>query len=309
LCCLGRSDTLSATWTVTMAPLRCHLALLLAATRCASAAAAGGTSCGAEDAESEACAAAAGRASADALAGVEDAGLLQVGRGGDGQRQQQQHRAARSVDSTKVWAELKAAVQVDKLRAALEREQDPKLVTAMRERLSELQQGFPATSDMKQHFAEQWANITMAVDLEEVQQRLQDAQSLGGEEVVALTQQLHKLQAHIPEGVSASIQEKAAGSWAYLQDTGVPLPDLDQVTSKSVAIADAAKDTAGWVYSSSAYVAGTMASTYGSVAKDVVGDIDAGEIAHSVQDAAGAAAGAAANKAGEVAGRVKGWLR
>jgi len=137
-------------------------------------------------------------------------------------------------DATKVWSELTAAVNEDNLRAEIQRAKDSQVAQQLHEHLEKLQQQFPSTAEIKQQFSSEWTRITEAVNMENLQERLNQAKAAGSEQVKQLQEHLKSLQERTPD--LESIREKAAEKWHLLQQQGARLPDLDQVTEKAQAV-------------------------------------------------------------------------
>lgn len=137
-----------------------------------------------------------------------------------------------------VWQELKASVEIARLTEAINNATSGELAASLKEKLAYLQQHFPASGQLRDQFSVAWDNITKAVDMELLQEKLQDAGSTWRE----LEKQLQALKGHVPDLDIDNIKAKSADVWAQLQDQGVPLPDLNNLTA---AAQDALKQVQG----------------------------------------------------------------
>jgi len=173
------------------------------------------------------------------------------------------------VNTSKVWSELRAAVNVDKLKAELQtataeqREQ-------LQAQLEQLQEHFPSSEELKQQFASQWTNITEAMDVEALQDQLDAAVTSGSAQAEQLRGQLEALKGKLPDDVLGSVQNQAAATWGYLQERGVSLPNLDALSHQAEILAK-------------------QADTLAKQAEDLSGSVahSVGDVANSVGDALG----------------------
>lgn len=171
------------------------------------------------------------------------------------------------LDAKKVWAELSAAVNEDNLQAEIQHTKDNTVVQHLQEQLKKLQQQFPSSAEIKQKFSSDWASITKAVDMENLQERLDQALAAGSGKLKQLQEQLKSMQGQTPGEVLESIRGRAAEKWQDLQQKGERLPDLDQVTETAKEVSRSAAQS----------VSDAWNSDLGQAAKDKVLDV-----AHSV---------------------------
>lgn len=156
------------------------------------------------------------------------------------------------VNSTKVWSELRAAVDVDKLKAEIEKAKDTPAVKQLQKELQELQQQFPSTDEVKRHFAAQWQNITEAIDVEALQDELAEALSTGSDQVHQLQHQLQAaMNGQNPEDWVKAVQNQTADTWAYLQEHDIPLPNINDLTEQAEDFANRTAQSMSWLLNSS----------------------------------------------------------
>lgn len=194
-----------------------------------------------------------------------------------------------NVNTSKVWSELRAAVNVDNLKSQLQKakEQGSDTVNQLQAQLEELQQQFPSTEEVKQHFSAQWDNISKAIDFEECQEQLNEAVARGSDQVKQLQEQLDSLKAQLPQAtdVVASIQDQATETWSYLQDQGVSLPNLNDLSDQAEALAKQAGKSISGLWDANKDQLNNIANSVGNSVSDLANQ--AGNVANSVGDALG----------------------
>lgn len=158
----------------------------------------------------------------------------------------QRGRKKQLPDLSSVWTQLKAAVEEDNLKTAIESATDSELVQGMKEKLAQLQESFPSAEELKGQFADNWGVITEAVDLENLEKQAEVAKAKGSEALEKLTPQIEKLKEQMNGVTVESVQERAAGTWADLEEKGFHLPDLDTVSEHAGKVLQPFLEEDGW---------------------------------------------------------------
>mmetsp|Transcript_65279 Transcript_65279/g.164570 ORF Transcript_65279/g.164570 Transcript_65279/m.164570 type:complete len:254 (+) Transcript_65279:67-828(+) len=148
-------------------------------------------------------------------------------------------------NATAVWEQLKGAVEIDELKAQIQNATDSETIQHLQEKLNTLTAEFPSYEEIQQQFSDQWANITQAVDLENLQDQLEEAKKYGSSVANATVAELQKqydaLKEQMPDFDLDSIQQQAADLWSQMEDY---LPDLDSLTAQAQQVANQAMDAA-----------------------------------------------------------------
>lgn len=170
-------------------------------------------------------------------------------------------------NATRVWENLKAAVTVDKLKEQVKSAVDSATGQKIQEHVMEIEKAFPYTQTIKASFQGDWQDISDAVDVEELDKQLKE--TLNSEEAQGVREKLKSLKAKMGNVSLESVEDKAAATWAKLQDRGLALPDLDSLTENAEALANRASNAVSAAMNSD-YVQGAK-DTFGKMASSVGG--------------------------------------
>lgn len=171
-------------------------------------------------------------------------------------------------NTTAVWEQIKGAVEISELREQLQNATDSVSVDTLQAQLTKLQAQFPSADEVQKEFSKQWANLTAVVNLDNVQQQLEAARAAGSGQLQELQRQFDAMSAQFPNISMDSVRDQTANLWANLQDAGLPLPSLDNLTAQvsdyAGQAADAVSDMASSASDAISGAIGNLSDTLGS---------------------------------------------
>lgn len=149
-------------------------------------------------------------------------------------------RRKQAPNATAVWEQLKGCVQIEGLLS------QSNITAEQQTTLDSLKAKFPSYEEIQEQFDDQWDNITDAVNMQNLQGQLEEAQkdgsALANSTVAELQEQYDALKGQLPDDFNLdNIQAETADLWDQMQDT---LPDLDSLASQAQQAASQAFDEA-----------------------------------------------------------------
>lgn len=171
-------------------------------------------------------------------------------------------------NQTALWDQLSGAVNIEHLEQQLASASEGANVSSLQAQLDLLKKEFPSAQEMHARFADQWDEVTAAVDLQNVTASLHDlsAQALDSETVANLQAQADALSQKLSGFSVGDIKDKAADFWANLTEQGVSLPDLDELEAATQSVINQAHDMLQGALSGAAdAVSGALGDTFGTL--------------------------------------------
>mmetsp|Transcript_105728 Transcript_105728/g.268654 ORF Transcript_105728/g.268654 Transcript_105728/m.268654 type:complete len:261 (-) Transcript_105728:95-877(-) len=175
------------------------------------------------------------------------------------------HKHRQDPESTAaIWSQITGAIEIDQIQAAIANATNSTTIARLQEQLTSMQAQFPSAKELQAEFSDQWGNLTAAVNMQSLQAQI-DAAMLTGNGSASLKElqaQFATLSAQMADINMTSIEGKAADYYQDLIESGVPLPDLDNLTAQASALAGQVSDMASSVASQATDMA---SSALGSV--------------------------------------------